>query len=243
MSAADDRAVAVEGEPGVGLLLAGHARGEQVLAPVLDPLHGRPDVGRGQHDRHVLALHRDLLAEAAAGVAGDDADAVLGDAEQARAEQAPLVRGLRGGVDREVAAGGVRLDHEAAALHRHRGVALLADRLARHVGRAGERLVERVGAPAGDGADDVRAVRGVHQVVGVGGGRVVDDGGQRIDVDLDRDRRRPRRRSGSRRGRGPPGRRRSAPRRRRAAAGASRGPAGPSRCATARGRADRGRPP
>ena len=126
---------------------------------------GAPTVGRGQHDRHVLALHRDLLAEAAAGVAGDDADAVLGDAEQARAEQAPLVRGLRGGVDREVAAGGV------AARRRGRGTPSAPRRSACWwiVSRATWAAPAKASSSAsvrrpGMRADDVRAVRGVHQV-------------------------------------------------------------------------------
>ena len=76
---------------------------EQVLAAVLDPLHRRADLRRREHQAHLVALHQDLLAEAAAGVAHDDADAVLGHAEQAGAEEAHLVRRLRRRVDRELA--------------------------------------------------------------------------------------------------------------------------------------------
>ena len=43
--------------------------GEQVLAPVLDPLQRRADLRRGEHHAHLVALDEDLLAEAAAGVA------------------------------------------------------------------------------------------------------------------------------------------------------------------------------
>ena len=44
---------------------------------------GAGTLRRGEHQAHLVALHHDLLAEAAAGVAHDHADAVLGDAEQA----------------------------------------------------------------------------------------------------------------------------------------------------------------
>ena len=76
---------------------------EQVLAAVLDPLQRRADLRRREHQAHLVALDHDLLAEAAAGVAHHDADAVLGHPEQARAEQPHFVRRLRRRVDREVA--------------------------------------------------------------------------------------------------------------------------------------------
>ena len=76
----------------VGVLVARLPGGEQVLAPVLDPLHRRADLRRGEHQAHLVALHHDLLAEPAAGVAHHHPDAVLGDAEQPRAEQPHLVR-------------------------------------------------------------------------------------------------------------------------------------------------------
>ena len=53
----------------VAVLVARLARGEQVLAAVLDPLQRRADLRRREHQAHLVALHHDLLAEAAAGVA------------------------------------------------------------------------------------------------------------------------------------------------------------------------------
>ena len=159
--------------------------GEQVLAAVLDPLHRRTDLRRREHQAHLLALHHDLLAEPAAGVAHDDADAVLGHPEQAGAEEAHLVRRLRRRVDRELAGRARPVDDQAAPFHRHRRVRLLVDRLAHDVGGRREHVVECGGGQAGDLADDVRAVALVHERVGVLGRRVVDDRRQRLVVDVD----------------------------------------------------------
>ena len=76
----------------VGVLVAGLPGGEEVLAPVLHPLHRGTELRRRQHQAHLVALHHDLLAEATTGVAHHDADAVLGDAEQPGAERPDLVR-------------------------------------------------------------------------------------------------------------------------------------------------------
>ena len=78
-----DRAVGVERHRDAGVLVARLPGCEQVLAPVLDPLQRRADLGRREHQAHLVALHQHLLAEPAAGVAHDDADPVLGDSEQA----------------------------------------------------------------------------------------------------------------------------------------------------------------
>ena len=97
--------------------------------------------------------------------------------EQARAEQPHLVRRLRRRVDRELAGAAGVVDDEAAPLHRHRGVGLLVDRLARRRGRPTPNTSSSVvGGQAGDLADDVGAVaaraRGASPSAAVG---VVDD--------------------------------------------------------------------
>ena len=137
-----DGGVGVERHGHFGVLVPGRAGGEEVLAPVLDPLQWCPDLRRGQHDAHLVALDHHLLSEPAAGVPGDDTDAVLGDTEQPRAEQPHLVGHLGGRVDREFAGDRGRVDDEGAPLHRHRRVALLGDGLARDMGGRGEHLVE-----------------------------------------------------------------------------------------------------
>ena len=111
-----DRAVGVERHLHGAVLVARLARGEQVLAPVLDPLQRRADLRRREHQAHLVALDHDLLAEAAAGVAHHDPDAVLRHAEQARAEEPHLVRRLRRRVDRELAGRARVVDDQAARL-------------------------------------------------------------------------------------------------------------------------------
>ncbi len=221
--------------------MPGLTGGEQVLAAVLHPLHRRADLGRGEHQAHLVALDHDLLPEAATGVAHHDPDAVLGHAEQARAEEAHLVRRLGRRVDRQLARRARVVDDQAASFHRHRGVRLLVDRLAHHVGGRGEHLVERGGGQAGDLADDVRAVALVHERVGVLGRGVVDDRRQAARSRPRPARPRPRRDTGSRPPPARPGRRRSAPPLRPGAGAASRGSSGRSRCATAPSRPGSGR--
>ena len=82
----------------------------------------------GEHDRHLLALDEDLLAEAAARVPGDGPDPVLRDAEQASAERSMLVRRLRRHPHGHLVGAGIVLDDDAPGLERHRGVGLLVDR-------------------------------------------------------------------------------------------------------------------
>ena len=160
-------------------------RGEQVLAPVLDPLHRRPDQRRREHQAHLVPLDQDLLPEATAGVAHHDPDVVLGHPEQARTEQPHVVRRLRGRVDREIARRARVVDDQGACFDRRRGAGLLIDRRGRHVRGRSEHVVERgLGQPR-ELADDVRTVLLVDEhgcVLGLG---VVDDCRQRFVVDLD----------------------------------------------------------
>ena len=97
-----DRAVGVEGHPDVGVLVARLARREQVLAPVLHPLHRRADLRRREHQAHLVALDHDLLPEATAGVAHHHPDAVLRHPEEAAQNSAHLVRRLGRRVDRQL---------------------------------------------------------------------------------------------------------------------------------------------
>ena len=180
-----DDAVRVERHRDVCVFVTGRARGEQVLAPVLDPLQRGGHLRRGQHQAHLVALDHHLLAEAAAGVAGDDADALLGHAQQPGAEQTDLVRHLGGGVDRQLLAVRRVIHDEPPPLHRHRRVALLGDHFADDVCGGREGLVEQGGRHARQFADEIRAVCLVHEVSGVLGLPVVDDRRERVVVDVD----------------------------------------------------------
>ena len=195
---------------------------------------GAPQPAAREHDAHLLALHDDLLTEATAGVAHHDADAVLGDAEQPRAEQPHLVRRLRGRVDRHLAGGRRVVDDEPAPLHRH-GRRRPAARSSR--GRRAQPTRTRRPTPP-PGA--LRARRSgwsrvlVHELRRVLGVAVVDDRGPRVVVDLDELGRVLGQVAGRRRRRARPDRRRSAPRPRRGAGAASPGSSARSTCATAR---------
>ncbi len=179
----EDRAVVVEGHLDPRVLVAGLPGRHQVLAPVLDPLDRPWQAQGGQHHAPLLAQRHDLLAEATAGVAHDHPDAVLGQVQQARAHRPDLVRSLGGGPDRHLLGGGIPLDHDAARLHRHRGVGLLPDGLVHHVGGGGQRLGHLVPRAAGHLPDEVALVALVHLSLGLVRGGVVDHGGPRVVVD------------------------------------------------------------
>ena len=151
-----------------------------------DPLERRADLRRREHHAHLVALHHHLLPEAAAGVAHDDADAVLGDTEQAGAEQPHFVRRLRRRVDREVAGRARVVDDERAPFHRHRGVRLLED--GSHPPRARPLRRRRRARPTGSPLITPTTLEPwarVHERVGVLGLRVVDDRRERLVVDVD----------------------------------------------------------
>ena len=167
------------------MLMARLAGAHQVLAPVLDPLHRRGHLQCGEHDAHLVAHDHDLLAEATAGVAHDDADPVLRDSEQPRREGPHLVGSLRRGIDGDLAVPAVVVDHDAAGLHRARGLRLLIHRQGDDVGGRGEHLLDRRSRRAGHAPDEVAAVGGVHEVGRFGGGEEVDDRGQGLVVDHD----------------------------------------------------------
>jgi hypothetical protein len=177
------RPVLVERDPHGGVLVAGLAGRQQVLAAVLDPLQRGGDLaGREQH-AHVLPQGQHLLAEAAAGVAGDHPDAVLGQAEHPGAERPHFVGGLGRGPHRELAAARLPLGHHAAGLHRHGQVRLLVDRRRGHVGRLVEGRGQHLGRHPADLPGDIAGLRLVHQVLGLAGGLVVDHRGQRVEVE------------------------------------------------------------
>jgi len=55
-----------------------------VLQAILEPAHGTAEAQREQRDEHILRVHDELGAEAAADVGGDDAHAVGRKIELAR---------------------------------------------------------------------------------------------------------------------------------------------------------------
>ncbi len=154
------------------------------LGALLGPLDRAAELaGERDHD-HVLGVHVELGAEAAADVRRDHADLRLGHAEDERVGGAHDVRPLRRGRDRDVA-GRVHLAERGARLHRGRDQPLLAVALLDRHGRVREDLVRF----AGDERPRVRLVAGRVVVNGrrTVGNRQFDVGHvrQRLVVDLD----------------------------------------------------------
>ena len=147
----EDAAVLGDGGLDLGDAVGTGAGGEEMLEPVLDPFH-RPagDAGgdRGQHD---IGKHRELDAEAAAGV-GRDAQSQLraGHAQRARHHRVGAERALE--IRQHVVAlvGRPVFRDDDVALHRGEGVA----RIAAGQRDAGVRLRERaLGVAVGEFAD------------------------------------------------------------------------------------------
>ena len=109
-------------------------RGHEVLVAVLRPLHRTAEQARRERERGLLAPHVDLLAERAADVGHDHVHLRDGKPEDVREVVPGAVRALARDPDRHVAAAGIPARDRAAGLHRHRDVAVLADRLGHDVG-------------------------------------------------------------------------------------------------------------
>ena len=116
-----DPAVPGRGDLTVHVVVTGERGGHQVLRPVLDPLHRLAGHHGGDHGAEVSRVHRDLVAEPAADIRGDDPDLVLGQPGHQRVQGAVRVRCLRGRPHRQLPGDRVHLGHRTAGLQR-RGV-------------------------------------------------------------------------------------------------------------------------
>jgi len=96
-------AVALRGQLGVDVVVAGEAVGLQVFGAVLDPLDRQAGLDGGDAGDDVAGIDGYLAAEAAADVGRDDANLVLRDAGDEREDGADGVRRLGGHVDGELA--------------------------------------------------------------------------------------------------------------------------------------------
>ena len=192
----------------------------EVLAPVLDPLQGAPEPARGQRDDQLLARREELLPEAAADVVRLDAHEVRRHAGHPRDRVLRLVRVLRAHPRVQLAGGRFVLDDDAARLHRHGRVPVLAEGAPHHARAPRAALPARVRpgtpSPRRDScrARDARSARRRRARARRRRRRA------RRRCRPRRARPRPRRRSGSRRRSARSARRRTARRRRRAGAAA-----------------------
>ena len=184
---AEELAVRVERELGLADPVARMLVGENRLAPLARPLHRPAELLRRPQDEAVLHVGPALRAEAAADVAGDDADRGLGDAEDVDREHvAHPVRVLEVGIERVAILARVVIAERPARfdeLRVHAGddVAPPYDMRRAREGGIGRRPVahlEHVGDVVGAFVPDGRAAG-----VGCRGRR--GDRGQRIVVDRD----------------------------------------------------------
>ena len=167
----EDRPVAAAGDRDVAARRAGMGGGDQVFAPVLDPLDRAAEMPGGEGNQEILGKPLAAQPEPAADIVLHHGDGVLGEAEltgQGAAHREGRLGGARDGEPRAVPLG-----EQPARLQRHRRVA--PDGKPRGAGIGGVREGPRRVAllrPVGD-RDAVR--RGVEQ-------RCL----ARLDVELDR---------------------------------------------------------
>ena len=186
----EDLAVLAQRHLAVQVDVAGEAGGDQVAGLVLDPLDRALQQDRGQDRADVAGVDRHLVAEAAADVGGDDPDHVLGELGDQRDRGPDDVRRLGGHVHGELRGGPVEVGDRPAALDRRRVRARVVQLQPRdHVG-LGERPVGARGVADLPVVDDVAglALLVVADDRGALGQRLprVDDGRQRLVVDVDR---------------------------------------------------------
>ena len=100
-----------------------------VLASCLGPLHRAACLARREGSQPVAGIVGNLAAEAAADIAGDDANLVLRDAGRDAEQEARDVRVLRGVPDGQLVHAGDPLRHRATRLHRVGNQPLLVEAL------------------------------------------------------------------------------------------------------------------
>ena len=171
----DQLAVSAHRRLDVHPLVSGVTPGDEMLDPVLDPLHrAREQVG-GRADRQVLTGRVGLQPERATDVVGAHDDPVGRQAEDRGEVQAQGVRVLVRGVVGEPP--GFWYGEPGPGLHGHAGVAVLDKGLAHDVVGERERRVDIAPGLLGSPQDVARGV--VEQRRGVGRERAVDVGDDR----------------------------------------------------------------
>ena len=123
---AEHVAVGIERELGVSHVIASLRVGEETLTTCRRPLHRASDLLRRPREYAFLGIDEDLGAEAAADIGRDDAELVLGNAEDERAHDEPMdVRILRRDPQRQVIRALIIARQRRARLHGDGGEALV----------------------------------------------------------------------------------------------------------------------
>ncbi len=171
-------------------VVAGEAGRDQVLGAVLDPLDRHAGDDRTGDRADVARVDRHLVAEAAADVLTADSDHVLGEPGDVRVDRAVRVRGLVAVVDVELASLRVEVGDDAAGLERRRVAARVDDVAADDRVGLGEcalgcGLVAGLPCRAGEVVALAGLVVADQRRVGVERLAGVDDGRQRLVLDVD----------------------------------------------------------
>ena len=202
---AENAALRVDGGADAVDLLARMIGGDQMLAPVLDPLDRRLEDERGGADQHVLGIDFAADAEAAADMALIKLHGVARPSQHLRQRVAVPMRHLGGAMHFQNVARLVVAGDGAARLQRHAGMA------------ADGKLERDDGVGGAEGGVDIAIA--LADDAGLGGQRPVEDARrrarihryrQRFDVERHAARRRPRRHRHRRRRPRRPARRHSA---------------------------------
>ncbi len=118
-------AVIVETDLDIVQLVARMRGANQMLAAGFDPAHRMPEPAGQKCDQHVLGIDMPLAAKPAADIGGDDADPRLGQAEQPGRFAPHKMHYLGRGPDRHGVGARIIGGDDAAALDRHRGIAVV----------------------------------------------------------------------------------------------------------------------
>ena len=166
-------------------LVAAMVGRHHVLAAGLVPLDGPAEHAGQLQGEDLLAVHLQLAAEAAADVRRDDAQVLLGDPRAEGEHDAEDVGDLRRRPDRHLVAHAHGCGDDRTRLHERRHDPLVHEtaldddvRLGGHLVVSAAEVVDVAGV-VGRGVMDERAARG-HRI------DHVDDGGQRLVLDVDR---------------------------------------------------------
>ncbi len=162
----EDRAVGLDRRANAMQLLARVIGGDQVLAPVLDPLHGPAEPHRGDADQHVLRIELAADAEAAADMGLEHMDRGRRDAEHAREQLANAMGHLGRAVQLKQVAGGVVAADCTPCLQGHAGMAADGKLELDHDRRGAKHLVDIAVALADDRRLGVAAAGELPRLVG-----------------------------------------------------------------------------
>ena len=139
----EEGAVGIERDLADREVVAALRAGDEVLAALRHPLHRPVQPARGLGRQGIFAVGEGLGAEAAADIAGDDADLVLRHPEHARQGLAQAVHALARDGEGEALRARIVLGDDAAGLHVVGDQALVLDLDLHHLGGLGEGGVDR----------------------------------------------------------------------------------------------------